>query len=82
MVGDDDQSIYKFRGAEYRQDLRDFERGFSGCESSVKLEQNYRSTQNILDAANGVIANNAEQESEDALDGRTAEGEKIDFRAV
>lgn len=77
VVGDDDQSIYKFRGANINNIL-DFEKVFPEAKV-IKLEQNYRSTQNILSAANNVIRNNMERK-EKALWTEKGEGDQIHFR--
>ena len=74
VVGDDDQSIYRFRGATI-ENILSFEEQFEGCKV-IKLEQNYRSTQVILDAANSVISNNTGRKSK-ALWTDVKEGEKI-----
>lgn len=74
VVGDSDQSIYAFRGADIRN-IVEFERDFSGAEV-VLLEQNYRSTQTILDAANAVIANNFDRIAKNLFTAVGA-GEKI-----
>lgn len=77
VVGDDDQSIYKFRGANIKNILN-FEEVYPNAKV-IKLEQNYRSTQNILEAANGVIANNVGRKSK-VLWTDNDEGEKINFQ--
>ena len=77
VVGDDDQSIYKFRGANIRNIL-DFEKVYPEA-VVIKLEQNYRSTQNVLDAANAVIRNNVGRKDK-ALWTNQGEGSKIHFR--
>ena len=77
VVGDDDQSIYKFRGANIRNIL-DFEKYFPEAKV-IKLEQNYRSTQSILDAANAVISNN-ERRKDKALWTERGNGELVHFR--
>jgi DNA helicase II / ATP-dependent DNA helicase PcrA len=74
VCGDPDQSIYAWRGADVRNIL-DFEKDFPGARV-VKLEQNYRSTQNILDAAQAVIRNNVRRK-EKALYSQKGAGEKL-----
>ena len=74
VVGDTDQSIYAFRGADYRNILQ-FERQFPDV-YTVVLAQNYRSTQNILDAANAVISNNVERKPKE-LWTQVGTGDKI-----
>ncbi len=77
VVGDDDQSIYKFRGANIKNILN-FEEFFPDAKV-IKLEQNYRSTQNILNAANGVIRNNNGRK-EKTLWTSNKEGDKLELR--
>lgn len=77
VVGDDDQSIYKFRGANIKNILN-FEKHFSNAHV-IKLEQNYRSTSNILDAANAVIKNNCGRK-EKSLWTENGQGDLIEFR--
>ncbi len=77
VVGDDDQSIYKFRGANI-YNILNFEKHYPNA-TVIKLEQNYRSTANILNAANGVIANN-QGRKEKRLWTEAGDGEKIYFQ--
>ena len=77
VVGDDDQSIYKFRGADIRNIL-DFEKVFTKA-AVIKLEQNYRSTANILNAANAVISHNHGRKDK-TLWTDNEDGDKIAFR--
>lgn len=77
VVGDDDQSIYKFRGANIKNILN-FEQEFEDAKV-IKLEQNYRSTGNILNAANAVIRNNRGRKDK-TLWTDNGEGDKIQFR--
>lgn len=74
VVGDDDQSIYRFRGATI-ENILSFEQHYKGAEV-IRLEENYRSTQNILDGANAVIANNKNRKGK-TLYTRLGDGDKI-----
>lgn len=76
VVGDDDQSIYKFRGADI-QNILGFEKEFKNCRV-IKLEENYRSTQTILDAANAVIKHNAGRKGKELWTAQ-GKGEKIEL---
>jgi DNA helicase-2/ATP-dependent DNA helicase PcrA len=79
VVGDDDQSIYRFRGADIRNIL-DFEHDWPDAET-IKLEQNYRSTQTILNASNAVIANNRSRKDK-TLWSDLGEGDPVHVREL
>ena len=79
VVGDDDQSIYRFRGATI-ENILNFDKTFPSAKI-IRLEQNYRSTQNILDAANAVIRNNTGRKGK-TLWTNAGEGEKIHLKKV
>ena len=79
VVGDDDQSIYRFRGATI-ENILSFENQYKNARV-IRLEQNYRSTQNILDAANAVIANNKNRKGKN-LWTQAGGGEKIIFNTL
>ena len=79
VVGDDDQSIYRFRGATI-ENILSFEHQYKNAKV-IRLEQNYRSTQNILDAANSVIANNKNRKGKNLWTSSGA-GEKIIFNTL
>ena len=77
VVGDNDQSIYKWRGADI-SNILNFQKDFPGAKI-IKLEQNYRSTQNILDVANSVIKNNPQELSKSLWTKRQG-GEKVYYK--
>lgn len=79
VVGDDDQSIYRFRGANI-ENILSFEKQYKNART-IRLEQNYRSTQNILDAANAVIQNNHARKGK-MLWTENGEGEKVAVRTL
>ena len=89
VVGDDSQSIYAFRGARI-QNILNFQKDYQGCQV-VKLEQNYRSTRNIVNAANNIISRNEERipkvcftqaEQGDAIQIKTLEDERDEARYI
>ena len=79
VVGDDDQSIYRFRGADI-SNILNFEKEYPGART-IRLEQNYRSTQHILSAANAVIAHNAERKGKN-LWTDAGDGDKVTIKTV
>ena len=79
VVGDDDQSIYRFRGANI-ENILNFEKQYAGTRT-IRLEQNYRSTQHILDAANAVIRNNEGRKGKTLWTDR-GEGEKVTIKTT
>jgi DNA helicase-2/ATP-dependent DNA helicase PcrA len=80
VVGDEDQSIYRWRGADYRNVLR-FQQDFKDCET-ILLEQNYRSTQNVLDAARQVIDRNGNRTPKHLFTERGTGSKLVQFTAV
>ena len=80
VVGDEDQSIYRWRGADYRNVLR-FQQDFKDC-ATILLEQNYRSTQNVLDAARQVIDRNGNRTPKHLFTERGTGSKLVQFTAV